>query len=283
MRGRTFRTVATAVLAGAILPISAGSAGSQASPIKWSIAPTKSKVAAQRASDGVMGKWPFTGQTAPRRAARPARAPKPAPGSRPSSNNSPRSPRTPFVQQTRQATSIAVCCAWSSTITDGLTYSISAPNGRIHDVIKRGVLAWLGGVNSARGVAHALALQEVPSFSPADIQIRFDSRGGNVQGETRRDFDFGGFLTHAQITVFGSHYGQANSDTITGQIAKHEFGHALGADHANGDGEVMSPAVIGGSESLTACDIVAVVAAQNWFMVRGLGQPEDPRVGRVSC
>ena len=48
------------------------------------------------------------------------------------------------------------------------------------------------------------------------------------------------------------------------QIAKHEMGHALGLGHANFDGNLMADSVNDGTDTISDCEIKAVVEANYW-------------------
>jgi predicted Zn-dependent protease len=172
------------------------------------------------------------------------------------------------------ATKIDVCCAWNTKIADGITYSISAPTTDIANSVAAAVEEWEASVPG-------LTLN--PVASRGEVTVKYKRGGGQVQGMAKRSFDRAGFVTSVSITVSGSAFGNPNEPAIVAQIVKHEFGHALGANHADGDGTLMSPTVSGGSTTITACDRQAVEEAEHWFLVDHVSTPHQPHVDSVAC
>lgn len=171
------------------------------------------------------------------------------------------------------ATKIDVCCAWNNKIADGITYSVSAPTAEIADAVAAAIEQWELAVPG-------MVLNRV-SGKGAEVTVKYKRGGGQVQGQARRSFDGAGFITLVSINISGSAFGNPNEPAIVAQIVKHEFGHALGANHADGDGRLMSPTVSAGSPTITQCDEDAVVAAQHWFLV---DPPQHrPHVTSVAC
>jgi hypothetical protein len=171
------------------------------------------------------------------------------------------------------ATKIDVCCAWNTKIADGLTYSISAPTSEIANNVEAAIEQWETAVPG-------LTLTRVASRG--EVTVKYKRGGGQIQGMAKRSFS-GAFVTAVSINVSGSAFGNPNEPAIVAQIVKHEFGHALGANHANGDGKLMSPTVSGGSTTITACDADAVEAAEHWFLVDHASTPHPPHVASVNC
>ena len=170
---------------------------------------------------------------------------------------------------------IGVCCAWNADIADGITYSVAgAPSEDLEGAIEAGVEAWdtaIGGLTLTRDDA-----------SP-EVTIQFKPSGGNVQGSARRSFDGAGFITSVAIKISAKSFGEANDLATIQQIVTHEFGHALGAGHANTGGFMMSPSLSSGSTVITACDVAAVAAAQHWYVVEGDTDPHSPHDSSVPC
>jgi Matrixin len=172
------------------------------------------------------------------------------------------------------ATKIDVCCAWNTKITDGITYSISAPTTDITNNIAAAIEEWEAAVPG-------LTLN--PVATRGEVTVKYKRGGGQVQGMAKRSFDRAGFVTSVSINASGSAFGDPNEPAIVAQIVKHEFGHALGANHADGDSTLMSPTVSGGSTTITKCDADAVEAAEHWFLVDQDSTPHQPHAASVFC
>lgn len=172
------------------------------------------------------------------------------------------------------ATKIDVCCAWNTKIADGITYSISAPSTDIANNVAAAIEEWEAAVPG-------LTLN--PVTTRGEVTVKYKRGGGQVQGMAKRSFDRARFVTSVGINVSGSAFGNPNEPAIVAQIVKHEFGHALGANHADGDGVLMSPTVSGGSTTITGCDSDAVTEAEHWFLVDHVTTPHQPHVPSVSC
>lgn len=173
--------------------------------------------------------------------------------------------------------SIGVCCAWNGKLSDGeLTYKISGGDAAAQSIVRGAVEEWETKVEG-------LTLTEVSGRDKADINIKFKKGGGQIQGQALRKFDRQGFINSVDLNISGSAFGSPNNADIVGQITKHEFGHALGIDHANFDGDLMSPTVSGGSTAISDCDVKAVVAANHWKLVDEASPPHAPHVDHVHC
>ena len=130
---------------------------------------------------------------------------------------------------------LALCCAWGKSLEDAnLSYSVSSPDAASAEVIRNAIREWDSDLP-------ALTLSEVPVGSPADIAISFTPADGRTEGQAVTSFTRRGLISKVEITIQGA-LAPANSGGL-GQIAKHEFGHALGLGHTNYEGNLMSPAV----------------------------------------
>ncbi len=179
--------------------------------------------------------------------------------------------------------SIGVCCAWNDKLADGiLTFKVSGGDTAAQDTVRQAVADWDTQVDS---LGRAVSFVEVSGRTKADINLKFKQGGGQIQGQALRHFDSAGFINSMDITVSGSAFGTPNNATIVGQIAKHEFGHALGINHADFDGDLMSTTVSGGSSTISACDLSAVQAALHWYFVDPTltPGPHQPHTPAVTC
>ena len=174
---------------------------------------------------------------------------------------------------------LALCCAWGRALGDGrLSYSVAAADGTSAEVIRQAVREWdlsLAG----------LELVERPVGSAVDIAITFDAEPGRTEGQAVTSFTEGGFIRHVDVGIQGGE-AAGNAGGLF-QIAKHEFGHALGLGHANYEGNLMSKAVSPEPRPIEACVISGVLAANRWRLgdlgLRRIGRPERPRVTEVAC
>ena len=95
-------------------------------------------------------------------------------------------------------------------------------------------------------------------------------------------FTHRGLISKVEITIQGA-LAPANSGGLN-QIAKHEFGHALGLGHTNYEGNLMSPAVSPDPQPVPPCVIQGVLEANRWEMLTSQGKhPTPPRVSQVAC
>lgn len=175
----------------------------------------------------------------------------------------------------RVAGSISVCCAWDTGIADGISFSVRAPEP------PRGVM--IAAIRQWAAVVPGLRLVEVQPGTDADVEVRFQSISGNTQGRTSVHQNRARLIQFAEVVVAGSFYGRPNSQDVLAQITKHEFGHALGLKHANGNGDLMSPTLVDGAQQISACDVRAVTAANHWHLVAKSSQPSRPSSILVRC
>ncbi len=171
---------------------------------------------------------------------------------------------------------LALCCAWGRSLDDGnLTYSISSPDGPSTKVIREAIKDW-------DSELPALTLTEVAPAGPADVTIRFTPGEGRTEGQAVTSFTRRGLISKVEITIRGA-LAPANSGGL-GQIAKHEFGHALGLGHTNYEGNLMSPAVSPDPQPVPPCVVQGVIEANRWKMITPVAKrPTPPRVSQVNC
>jgi hypothetical protein len=171
---------------------------------------------------------------------------------------------------------LALCCAWGRSLDDGdLTYSVTSPDVPSAQVIRNAIRDWDRELT-------AITLTEVPVSSPADITIRFTPGEGRTEGQAVTSFTRRGLISRVEITIQGA-LAPGNSGGL-GQIAKHEFGHALGLGHTNYEGNLMSPAVSPDPQPVPPCVVQGVIEANRWKMIEPVAKrPVPPRVSQVSC
>ena len=66
------------------------------------------------------------------------------------------------------------------------------------------------------------------------------------------------------MTIYKDAYGYKFDTATIGQVVKHEMGHALGLGHANFEGNLMAERVNDGTETISECEIKAVIEANYW-------------------
>ena len=171
---------------------------------------------------------------------------------------------------------LALCCAWGRSLDDGnLTYSVTSPDSPSTQVIRNAIKDW-------DSELAALTLSEVGPAGPADVTIRFTPAEGRTEGQAVTSFTKRGLISKVEITIRGA-LAPANSGGL-GQIAKHEFGHALGLGHTNHEGNLMSPAVSPDPQPVPPCVIQGVIEANRWKMMDPVAKrPIPPRVSQVPC
>jgi hypothetical protein len=171
---------------------------------------------------------------------------------------------------------LALCCAWGRGLDDGnLTYSVTSPDTPSTQVIRTAIRDW-------DTELPALTLTEVSVASPADVTIRFTPAEGRTEGQAVTSFTRRGLISKVEITIQGA-LAPGNSGGL-GQIAKHEFGHALGLGHTNYEGNLMSPAVSPDPQPVPPCVVQGVIEANRWKMLDPQAKrPTPPRVSQVTC
>lgn len=169
---------------------------------------------------------------------------------------------------------IELCCAWGKAIGDGvLTWSVNAEPSTA-DVIRAGIREW--------DDVLALSLAEQAPGTVVDVAVTFTEAAGRTEGQAVTSFSQRGLIRSVEITIRGAR-APGNSGGLV-QIAKHEFGHALGLGHANFDGNLMSEAVSPTPSRVPDCAIHGVVEANRWKMVAPEAKrPEPPQAAEVAC
>ena len=173
--------------------------------------------------------------------------------------------------------SISICCAWNDKLSDGiLTYKISGGDDAAKNAVRNAIEEW-------DTTLTGIQLDEITGKTKADVEVHFKQGGGMIAGQALRKFDANGFITSVRIQISGSAFGTENNVAIVEQIAKHEFGHALGIGHANFDPDLMSTTVQSGTGTISTCDINSVIAANHWKLVDPEIGLHAPHVNHVHC
>jgi len=175
---------------------------------------------------------------------------------------------------------VVVCCAWNDKLADGvLTYKVSGGTEDVRDAMIEAIEEW-----DTEIVGLELILNEAKGKAgESDIMVKYKEGGGFIAGETLRNFDKGSsFVNSVQINVTGKVFGNTDLAPII-KLVKHEFGHALGLNHANFNGDLMSTTIGAGALNISSCDVDGVIAANHWKLVDGSATPHTPLVNYVYC
>jgi predicted Zn-dependent protease len=184
--------------------------------------------------------------------------------------------------------SIQLCCTWGSDLQDGkLKYNIDDIDGSKdqQNAVRNAIEEWDSSIGS-------LDLERVSSTTQSDIRVEFydgsEETAGDeeIAGKTVTIFDQYGFLDNAEITIYKEPYGYELETSEVEQIVKHEMGHALGLGHANFDGNLMALRVNDGTDTISECEIKAVIEANYWKLGgynRDNTYPSYPKGQSVIC
>lgn len=169
---------------------------------------------------------------------------------------------------------IELCCAWGRALEDGdLTWSVAGADPATAEVMRSAVREW--------DDALALSLTEVVPGKRVDVAIIFAEAAGRTEGQAITSFTRRGLIRQVEVEVKGTR-APANNGGL-GQIAKHEFGHALGLGHANHEGNMMSEAVTAEPAPIPSCAIQGVIESNRWKMVDNAKRPQPPQASEVPC
>ena len=192
-----------------------------------------------------------------------------------------------FDEDFEDGNAIQICCAWGIDLQDGkLTYHIDASSKDQQNAVSKAIEEWDTKIES-------LDLERVTRITQsADIRIEFQDEseetveGEEIAGRTVTTFDQNGFLDNAQITISKSLQDYEFDTATIEQVAKHEMGHALGLGHANFDGNLMAERVNEGTETVSECEVKAVMEANYWKLGddnRDNTYPNYPEDNNIVC
>lgn len=184
--------------------------------------------------------------------------------------------------------SIQLCCTWGHDLQDGkLKYNIDDIDGskEQQNAVRNAIEEWDSSIDS-------LDLERVSRTAQSDITVEFDNGSEEIAGDeeiagkTVTTFDQHGFLDNAEVTIYKEPYGYELDTSEIEQVIKHEMGHALGLGHANFDGNLMALRVNDGTDTISECEIKAVIEANYWKLGGFNGDntyPSYPKGQNVFC
>ena len=178
--------------------------------------------------------------------------------------------------------SVAICCAWGNKLSDGiLTYEVTGSDQTGLSIIRGAVQAW-------DDTLPDLTMREVTSkpdiaflYGPGAADGGESPGGTGARGLTTTYMNGRRMVLRVEIGIDGGP-SPVNAGAIE-EIAKHEFGHALGLGHANWDGDLMSPLVNPTPAPIPACDVNGVMQANSWRMVDHTRRPKPSPATSTAC
>jgi len=181
---------------------------------------------------------------------------------------------------------LALCCPWNAALKDAnsngipdLTYSISGGGTQDQATVDAAVQNWATALN---GGAYTFELNKVDAGTGENIKITMKKGGGMVAGMAKRSIDTSGFVKSVTISVSLKAFGVSNEQAILREVVLHEFGHALGVNHANYPGDLMDPTV-GGQVNILGCDVEGVREANRWLLKDAASSPYYSTANHVGC
>lgn len=175
---------------------------------------------------------------------------------------------------------VIVCCTWGEELADGkLTYKVSGGDAEIQSAMIAAIEDWDDKLVGLELEANTLKGKD----SKADIIVKFKKGGGPIAGQASRDFEKNtAYVQSVKIKVSGKAFGNENTVERIYQITKHEVGHALGINHVNFSGDLMSTSA--GASDISDCDVQGVLEANHWALVDNpAGGKHTPHVTHVHC
>jgi len=177
---------------------------------------------------------------------------------------------------------VAICCAWGSKLADGvLTYSVAGSDQTALSILRGAVQAWDDALPD-------LTMTQVTSkadisfvYGPGAADGGESPNGTGARGLTTTYLNGRRLVLRVEIGIDGGP-APVNAGAIE-EIAKHEFGHALGIGHANWDGDLMSPLVNPAPAPIPDCDVNAVIRANSWRMVDHARRPKPAGTTQTAC
>ena len=175
---------------------------------------------------------------------------------------------------------IPICCAWGPELQKGvLNYSIQDESGdkKNADAVTKAAEKWNENLNGIQ------LLKTTAPTGNENILISFINDGKQVAGKTTNSIDSNGFIRKSYITLSKEYFKHPFSNSQLEQVAEHEFGHVLGLNHANFNGNLMTGQVEKGSNTISPCVIEAVNVANAWKLKEGGVSIHGPTKAFVTC
>lgn len=170
---------------------------------------------------------------------------------------------------------IPICCTWGKEMKDGiLTYSFNDGNKKNINAVIKAINEW---DKNLKG------LEFKKTNSDGDIIISFTNDGKKVAGKTVNTIDAGGFIIKSYVTLSKKSFNRQFNSAEIEMVAKHEFGHVLGLNHANFNGNLMTSQVNKGSNTISPCVIEAVKTANEWLLKENGTIIHKPTKSFVTC
>ncbi len=182
------------------------------------------------------------------------------------------------IQQTDyKKKQIEICCTWGNKLADGiLTYEINNAKPETKKLVTSAINYWKENIQG-------IDFRETDSKQQVDIKISFRNDNGKVAGQTMTNFDSDGFIFNVKILLAEKAFGKQLNKNVIEYIAKHEFGHALGLGHANGNGFLMSSLVYNSFNEISDCEREAVNEANKWKLIDNDSAPKISEIKKYSC
>lgn len=178
--------------------------------------------------------------------------------------------------------SVAICCAWGNRLADGvLTYSVTGNDPTALSIIRQAVQAWDDALPDLTMTEVTTKADIVITYGPGAADGGESPASTGARGLTTTYMNTRRLVQKVQVGIDGGP-APVSAGAIE-EIAKHEFGHAMGIGHANWDGDLMSPLVQPTAAPIPPCDVNAVRQANSWKMVDNGRRPKPAPASQMAC